>query len=190
MIERLFLTGFMTCGKSTIGPILANTLGWEFFDLDDVIEEIEGMSVVDIFKTKGEEYFRSLETKTLQKLSSEHNTVIALGGGTMAKEENVKIMKDAGKIIYLKVSPEMIYKRIKNKIDRPLFRDLVLEEKPKEDFIDRILHILEDREKYYRLADMVVESENSPLGLTVDTIAKELRRRGYKTENKSSGACR
>lgn len=182
MIERLYLTGFMTCGKSTIGPILANTMGWEFYDLDDVIEENEKMSVVDIFKTKGEDYFRKLETETLRNLSSEHRTVIALGGGTMANENNVKIMKESGKIIYLKVSPEMIYKRIKNKINRPLFRDLVLEEKPKEDFIERILHILEDREKYYRLADMVIESENTPLGITVDSIARELRRRGYKTE--------
>ncbi|MFA8342155.1 MAG: shikimate kinase [Rhodothermaceae bacterium] len=178
MTERLYLTGFMTCGKSTIGPILANTLGWNFYDLDDVIEELEGMTVVEIFKAKGEKYFRELETATLDKLSAEHNTIIALGGGTMANEKNVEIMKQSGKIIYLKVSPEMIYKRIKNKIDRPLFRDLVLEEKPKEDFIERILEILDEREKYYRLADMVVESEDKPLGITVDTIARELKRRG------------
>jgi len=178
MAQRLYLTGFMTCGKSTIGPILANTMGWNFYDLDDIIEEQEKLSVVEIFKTKGEKYFRDLETELLDKLSNEYNTIIALGGGTMANEKNVQIMKNAGKIIYLKVSPEMIYKRIKNKIDRPLFRDLVLDEKPKEDFIERILKILEEREKYYLLADMVVESEDQSLGITVDTIARELKKRG------------
>ena len=181
-IERIYLTGFMTCGKSTIGPILANTIGWNFYDLDDVIKESEKMSVVDIFKNQGEAYFRNLETETLAGLSGKNKTIIALGGGTMANEKNVEIMKNSGKIIYLKVSPEMIYKRIKNKIDRPLFRDLVLEERPKEDFIDRIMDILDDREKYYRLADLVIESENTPLGITVDTIVKEFRKRGYMTD--------
>ena len=63
----VYLTGFMASGKSTIGPILANTLGWNFFDLDRLIEEAAGLSVRMIFEENGEDYFRELETETLKK---------------------------------------------------------------------------------------------------------------------------
>ena len=64
-----YLTGFMGSGKSTIGPILANTMGWEFYDLDRVIEDKAGMTVKEIFEEFGEEHFRNLETETLSDLS-------------------------------------------------------------------------------------------------------------------------
>ena len=67
---RIYLTGFMTSGKSTIGPILANVLGLEFVDLDTVIEAQESKTIVQIFETEGEEYFRNIETKCLQEISN------------------------------------------------------------------------------------------------------------------------
>lgn len=175
MKDIIFLTGFMTCGKSTVGPILANTLGWAFYDLDDVIEEKEGKSVVEIFKTEGEEYFRNLEKKTLLNFGTEKKIVIALGGGTISNEENFMIVKNSGVLIYLKASTNMIYNRIKNKIDRPLFRDLVLEERPKEEFLERIDKILNEREIYYNMADMVVDTDSCRIGMTVDVIVKKLK---------------
>ena len=77
-IERLYLTGFMTSGKSTIGPILANVIGWAFKDLDREIEEVEGKPVVDIFSEKGEEYFRDIEHKLLVEFSGYKNLILAL----------------------------------------------------------------------------------------------------------------
>ena len=106
----------MTSGKSTIGPIVANVLGWDFFDLDKVIEKNECKSVVEIFESDGEEYFRKVETDTLKLLSKEEKVVISLGGGTMASEENLAVVKRTGKVVYLKVSPEVLYKRLKYKI--------------------------------------------------------------------------
>jgi shikimate kinase len=172
---RIFLTGFMTSGKSTIGPILANVMGLEFYDLDSVIEVAEEMTVVEIFEKKGESYFRKVESRMLEKLSAKSNVLISLGGGTMADENNFNLMKSAGKTIYLKVEPEMLYKRLKNKIDRPLFRDLVLNESPEEDFVKRISEFLDKRKAFYEKADIIISTDHSPIGITVDKIAKKIR---------------
>ncbi len=176
-VERIYLTGFMTSGKSTIGPILANVLGWEFKDLDRVIEDHEGNSIVDIFNEEGENYFRDIEHTFLQKLSNSKKLILSLGGGTIAFKRNLEILNSSGEIVYLKSSPEMIYKRIKNKIDRPIFRDLVLSENPKpEDFIERINKLLKEREPYYLTADICIDTDQTSIGVTVDKLAKILTR--------------
>jgi len=172
--KRIYLTGFMTSGKSTIGPILANVLGMEFFDLDKVIEENEGNSIVEIFEKKGEAYFREIELETLKRLSVREKVVISLGGGTLTDRSNLELLKSTGKIIYLKVSPNNLYKRLKNKIDRPLFRDLVLGEKSEEDFLEKIKELLEKRRVYYEKADLIIDTDLQPLGKTVDQIAKRI----------------
>ena len=69
MLKRIYLTGFMTSGKSTLGKILANVLGWDFFDLDKEIEDQEGLRITEIFENKGEKYFREIETNKLKELS-------------------------------------------------------------------------------------------------------------------------
>ncbi|MEN8193147.1 MAG: shikimate kinase [Bacteroidota bacterium] len=176
-IERLYLTGFMTSGKSTIGPILANVIGWTFKDLDIEIEKYEGLPVVDIFSQKGEDYFRDLEYKLLAKFSEYERLVLALGGGTIVNPKNLDLMKKTGKIIYLKSSPEMIYQRIKNKIDRPIFRDLVLSDtaKPK-DFIERIKKLQSEREPFYAQAHFSIDTDKTRVGITVDNLVKTIRK--------------
>jgi shikimate kinase len=176
MIQRIYLTGYMTSGKSTIGPILANVLGWQFFDLDKVIENEQNQSVVDIFEDKGEEYFREIETATLIRLSKLDRVIISLGGGTISSNGNFKICKESGKIVYLKVSPEIIYRRIKHKIDRPLFRDLVLRENSEKDFLEKIHSHLSERSKYYEQADITINTDEVKIGLTVDKLAKQIKR--------------
>ncbi|MCK5592180.1 MAG: shikimate kinase, partial [Candidatus Pacebacteria bacterium] len=94
----------MTSGKSTIGPILANVLGWSFYDLDNKIVEDQGRSIVDIFNDDGEEKFREIESETLKKLVKNKNLVIALGGGAIIGKGNLDLLKGTGKIIYLKSS--------------------------------------------------------------------------------------
>jgi shikimate kinase len=172
--KRIYLTGFMTSGKSTIGPILANVLGMEFFDLDKMIENEEKQTIVEIFEKKGESYFRKLEFRILKNLSEQEGVVISLGGGTLTNRTNYDLLKSTGKIIYLKVSPNNLYKRLKNKIDRPLFRDLVLGEKKEEDFLERIKELLEKRRVYYEKADLIIETDLQPIGRTVDKIAKRI----------------
>lgn len=164
----------MTSGKSTIGPILANVLGMEFFDLDKVIEEKEENTIVEIFEKKGEAYFRQIELSTLKTLSERECVVISLGGGTLTEKSNLEFLKSKGKIIYLKVAPNNLYKRLKNKIDRPLFRDLVLGERSEEDFLEKIQELLEKRRVYYEKADLIIDTDLQPLGKTVDKIAKRI----------------
>lgn len=172
----IFLTGFMTSGKSTIGPILANVLGWNYYDLDLEIEKDVHKKIVDIFENEGEIFFRKIETEKLKELSGMNHSVISLGGGTMADNKNVDIIKNTGLTIYLKSSPESIYKRIKYKTDRPLFKDLVLGENTKEDFLEKIKDMLIKREPYYLKSDLVIDTDRTNIGKTVDLIAKKISR--------------
>lgn len=177
--RRIFLCGFMTSGKSTIGPILANVLGWSFYDLDKVIEEEQSKSIVDIFKDSGEKEFRKIESETLRRLIDEKSIVVSLGGGTMANKQNVELLKSSGTTIYLKISPEVIYRRIKNKIDRPAFREFVLNEEPPEKFLDKINKMLIEREPFYLQSDLVIDTDATKIGNTVDLIAKKIKKMMY-----------
>lgn len=170
----IYLTGFMTSGKSTIGPILGNVIGWDFADLDDEIEKQEQMSVDEIFEKKGEKYFREKESKILRQLSMKKNLVISLGGGTITYDRNLDLIKKSGKLIYLKTKPETIYLRIKNKIDRPLFKNLVMQNAPKEEFIKKINEFLSNREEFYNLADLTINTDNISIGKTVDIISNKI----------------
>ncbi|MBI5807277.1 MAG: shikimate kinase [Ignavibacteriales bacterium] len=171
---RIYLTGFMTSGKSTIGPILANVLGYDFYDLDREIENIEKLTVVEIFEKHGEQYFREAESKILNELAKKDNLVISLGGGTIVNKNNFDMMKRTGKIIYLKVSPETLYKRLRHKTDRPIFKDLVLNNKNEKEFMKRISELMEKRKHFYELSDIIIDTEITPLGKTIDRIAKKI----------------
>jgi len=173
---RIYITGFMTSGKSTIGPILANVLGMDFYDLDKEIEEKENATVVEIFEKKGEEYFRSLERQMLQELGAKGNIIVSLGGGTITFQENLDMLRKSGIIVYLKVSPNILYKRLKNKTDRPLFKDLVLGDNKEQDFMTRINTMLDKRKKYYEQASVIITTDNNPIGVTVDVLAKKILR--------------
>lgn len=176
---RIYLTGFMTSGKSTIGPILANVLGLDFYDLDQEIEKQEKRTIVQIFEENGEEYFREVENKTLKTFAKEKGVVVSLGGGTILQPCNYELLKRTGKIVYLRVSSKTLYKRLKNKIDRPLFRDMVLNEKNEDEFLKKIEEMLEKRKKFYEKADIIIDSEDKPLGLTVDKLVKEIKKYYY-----------
>jgi shikimate kinase len=167
-----YLTGFMAAGKSTIGPILANTLGWEFYDLDKEVEKKEGMKIIELFNQKGEEYFRKSETEILKELSGRNEVIISLGGGAIASDKNFRIIKSSGKIIYLKSSPEIVYKRLRFKRDRPAFIFEGEELPSEEQFLKRINELLDARKKYYEQCDYVIDTDSQKVGKTVDIIAK------------------
>lgn len=172
----------MASGKSTIGPILANTIGWDFLDLDKVIENKTNKKIVQIFNDNGEEFFRKLETETLKELSQLKKYVISLGGGTIESEENLKTIKSHGILVYLESSPEAAYRRLRFKRDRPalLFDD---HEPTKEEFIERITKILGRRLVYYNQADFKINTDNKSIGITVDLLVKKLRKDFHIEEN-------
>ena len=106
--EHIFLIGFMGCGKSTNAACLAEMTGARQVEMDQMIVENEGMAIADIFKEKGEAYFRELETKLIKSFAGVEPAVISCGGGAVLKEENVRLMKECGKIVLLTAEPGTI----------------------------------------------------------------------------------
>jgi shikimate kinase len=116
----IFLIGFMGAGKTTVGRLLAEKLGFGFIDLDEVVEAGAGMSVQAIFARLGESEFRRLEKAALERVRGEKQTVIALGGGAYISEENRAIIDRAGEAVWLDCPLEVCLARIERDGSRPL----------------------------------------------------------------------
>ncbi len=170
----IYLCGFMASGKSTLGKVLANVLGWSFYDLDLEIENKEEKKIVEIFEKKGEEYFRKIETRTLHEISKKDFSVISLGGGTVIDEANLEFCLERGLLVYVKVSPNKIFNRLKRKLDRPLVKRFVIEGNRKE-LRKEIIKLLSEREKYYMQAHVVFEPKNMSFGQSIDVLANKIR---------------
>ncbi len=173
--HTVFLTGFMGSGKSTLGPILANTLGFSFVDLDCVIEERASKTISRIFAEDGEPAFRALESATLQSVSAGERTVISLGGGALVDPGNLRLIKERGILIYLRTDPDQIARRMKNKTDRPLLRGPNGEQLPYRELCERIRSLIAQREQYYMAADLVVSTTQRKVGSSVDEIVQKLK---------------
>ncbi len=123
----LYLVGFMGCGKSTVGRLLADTISWDFVDLDDEIEREAELRIVDIFEKLGEPAFRIMERKVLNEQIGKARMgmprVIALGGGAFAQQANRVIIETSGISIWLKAPLDRLWTRISAKSDRPLAQD-------------------------------------------------------------------
>lgn len=149
---NIVLIGFMGSGKSTISDYLGRMFAMEIVEMDRIIAEREGMSISDIFKVHGEEYFRNLETNLLIEMQSKSGIVISCGGGTPMREENVAEMKKNGRVVLLTAKPETIYERVKDSHDRPL-----IENNKNVPFIAELME--KRREKYEAAADIVIETD-------------------------------
>jgi shikimate kinase len=171
----LFLVGFMGSGKSTLGPILANTLGYDFYDIDKLIEEKAHKKIIDIFREGGERVFRTLERETLQETTSFHHSVVSLGGGTITNEANFQIARTHGVLLYLKLSPEEIVLRVQHRNDRPMLKDDYGNQLKGEALHRRVSELLAAREPFYMRSDMTIAADNMRIGITVDSIVKQLR---------------
>jgi len=174
--QIIYLVGFMGSGKSTIGPILANALGYTFADVDKLIEEKEGRSISNIFKSNGESYFRDAERSIITEVSALANTVIALGGGAVTRQENLKTIKRTGIVVYLKASSDHISERLKHQEDRPLIQDENGHPLSDDRLRERINSLLQQREPFYQQADIVVTVDNKFIEQIVDEIITQLNR--------------
>jgi shikimate kinase len=175
MKSLIYLAGFMGSGKSTIGPILANTLGFEFVDIDKVVEKKAGKRIIDIFTTDGEKAFRALEHASLGEIAARTHSVVSLGGGTIADEENFRLIHNSGIIVYLKLSPEEILHRVHHRTDRPLLTGAGGERLPLPEIEKRVQDLLGRREQFYARADVVIQADRKRVGATVDEIVRRLR---------------
>ena len=169
--NRLILIGYMGCGKSTIGREMAKVLEGSFLDTDAWIEEKEGMTISKIFEIKGEAYFRDLETACLKALVEEKRkedlnkkeVIISVGGGLPVREENQLLLKELGRVIYLKAKPDTIYERVKTDTTRPLLQT--------ENPLQKIKDMLAVREgKYQAAAHEVIHVD----GKGVEKIIEEI----------------
>ena len=122
MKTLIVLTGMMGCGKTSTGKLLARVLKFNFVDVDTEIEKAEKKTITQIFNDSGEQYFRFLEKEKIEEFSKLKNTVLALGGGAFEDENTRKLLKKNGIVIYLKTTPDAIFKRIHSEIHRPLLR--------------------------------------------------------------------
>ena len=160
---NVFLIGFMGSGKTTVSNYLSKRFAMEAVEMDAIISKREGMSISDIFATKGEEYFRSLESQLLLEIQNKQNVVVSCGGGTPMRENNVASMKKSGKVVLLTASPETIYYRTKDSHDRPL-----LENNKNIPYIAGLME--QRREKYEAAADIIIETD----GKDVSAICREI----------------
>lgn len=121
---NIILTGFMACGKSTVGKVISELCNMQYIDTDDFIEKKKNMKISDIFANFGEEYFRQLETNAAKELSETENAVVSTGGGFVINKENIDILRKNGQIVYLNTDFEIIMNRLKNNAGgRPLAKD-------------------------------------------------------------------
>ena len=159
----------MASGKSTIGKLLASRLGIPFMDTDTIIEKNTGMQIREIFAKRGESYFRSIESdllKELAKTCSQCPRVIAAGGGMPCSEENLRVMRECGTIVYLETPIDDIISRIKDSSQRPVFRRIEKSGNLK----DGIEELLRRREQFYRKAHIIVANPNGQV--PEDTVTK------------------
>lgn len=173
----VYLSGFMATGKSTIGPILANTLAWNFYDLDKVIESEYCLTIGKLFEEKGEKEFRKIESDVLENLQLNENSIVALGGGTMLKQTNINLMKKKGTIVLLESSESQIYHRMKNKKSRPLALTDNGDVLNENELRIKIRDLLKTRKKFYDQADIKINTTNERIGVTVDKLAKIIANR-------------
>lgn len=115
----LYLCGFMGCGKTTIGKIVAKKLGKKLVDLDAYIEEKENMKISEIFEKYGEEYFREKESQALKELECT-GAVVATGGGALLSDKNGEIAKKSGVVFHIDTPFAFCYNRIKDDKNRPI----------------------------------------------------------------------
>jgi shikimate kinase len=171
----IYLTGFMGSGKSTLGPILANTLGLSFVDIDKEIIRVVGKPITGIFLDFGEKYFREIEHSLLQEISTQVQTVISLGGGSVAFERNMKIIQSTGTLVYLRTDEEQLFKRLSRKSDRPLLRSTGGIMPEADNLRQSIRSLIATREKFYMQADITILTSGRPVGITIDEIVTKLK---------------
>ena len=166
--RRIYLIGFMGCGKSHTGRQLAENLHWGFIDLDDLIEKRYASTIEDIFKRSGEIAFRNYEAETLRNLELFDNTIVSVGGGAPCFSDNIDFMNSSGKTIYLRMSPALLSERLRtDKKPRPLLKNL--NPGQLEDFI-RIK--LTEREIYYLKASEVVEADDLKINDLINSVLR------------------
>jgi shikimate kinase len=171
---RIILVGLPGSGKTTIGRQLARRLGVPFVDSDHVIEDRLGCSIREFFAREGEDSFRDVEEQVLDDLSQHHEGVMATGGGSCLRPNNRQRLHERGQVIYLRSTPEDVYRRVKHDTARPLLQV--------DDPMGRLRNLYETRDALYReTAHYVVETGRPSVSTLVNMILMQLELAGALT---------
>ena len=174
-MKRVILIGYMGSGKTTIGKALSKETGMMFYDLDWYIESRMRKSVSQIFAEKGEEGFRKIEHNMLHEVAEFEDVIISCGGGTPCFFDNIDYLNQQGDVIYLKASPETLYKHLMMaKIERPLLKG-----KSTDELIAYITEHLKQREPFYEKArhmlDVNVLDDYDKIKISVQQLRELLK---------------
>lgn len=167
-MKNIILIGYMGCGKTTVGKNIAKLTKHIFTDTDELIVAQQNRSISDIFEKDGEDAFREMETALLEKMIADGNDslVISTGGGMPVREENQKLLRQLGTVIYMRVKPETVYERIKGDTTRPLLQC--------DNPLERIREMIKSRGPAYEAAaEFIIDVDN----LTQQEAAEEIIRR-------------
>jgi len=168
--SNIFLVGMMGAGKTTVGRALASRMKREFVDTDRVLVERTGVAVATVFEIEGEEGFRRRESAVLRELCEGDDRVVATGGGIVLAEENRRVMREAGTVVYLRARLESLWERTRHDASRPLLAT--------PDPRGRLAELLREREPLYReVAHIVVDSGPQSASTLVSRVLAALRAR-------------
>ena len=169
--DNIILIGFMGCGKSSVGYRLSYTMRRTLIDTDKLIEKQQDMAISQIFRDKGEQAFRQMETDCIKQLiETADRQIISTGGGLPMKEENHALLKQLGTIYYLKVTKEAVYERLKGDTTRPLLQG----DNPQ----GKIEELLAKRAPVYEAcADYVIEVSDKNFEEIIGEICKKEKAR-------------
>lgn len=165
---NITLIGFMGTGKTTVGKRLAKRLGWEFVDVDALIEARTKHAIADIFTHHGEPVFRRLEQRWIHRVSRGDRQVIATGGGAFLDPKNRTLLKAGGPVICLAASPQTILERVKPVLSK---RPLLAGGKPP---LVRIQELLAQRAFAYAQADWTIDTSRATLEQVVEQMYEQL----------------
>lgn len=166
---NIFLTGFMGAGKTSTGKLLAARLGIDCYDTDEIIAAVSGMSIAEIFTSRGEAFFRNMESELLRLLGEKPpgTCVVSTGGGAVLRRENTIAMRRNGLIVLLHVTAEEACRRISQSKSRPLINTA--------DPLRSIRELLEKRTPFYCKADLIVETSGLTIAKTVNRVIKAVK---------------
>lgn len=156
--SNIVLIGFMGAGKSSVGKLLADKLGWTFIDTDLRIEKQQQQKILSMFQEHGEAYFRQLESQAIEEVLNGQEQIIATGGGAVLAEHNRQLMLAGGYVVALKAEPEVIVRRVRSDQSRPLLQG---------DLEEKVHNIMEQRKHAYDFAHTVIDTSE----LTTEEIA-------------------
>jgi len=163
---RIFLIGMMGSGKSSVGELLSKSLNLKFVDIDQVIQKKEGKTINDIFKKRGETYFREIENIELKKIKD--LAIVSCGGGIIKKENNREFIKKSGITFYLKAKVETLEKRLLNDKERPLINKSDLKKSLKKIYYER-------KNLYKNCANFTIQTDETSLSDICDLIKEKLK---------------